>query len=92
MLYNSLFRYGDQVLVNPHIWGQPASANPLLQLMRMAGTDWFDRYADSFDAVWNTARPWAPDRQEHHRRGRGACSHRDHRYAARSWPSSLPSA
>ncbi|MEU6357816.1 helix-turn-helix domain-containing protein [Streptomyces sp. NPDC047072] len=68
-LYNSIFRYDDQLLVNPHIWGQPASANPLFQLRRTDGTDWCDRYTESFEAVWNTARPWAPDRQEHHQRG-----------------------
>ncbi|TCR22912.1 helix-turn-helix transcriptional regulator [Streptomyces sp. BK205] len=68
-LYNSIFRYDDQLLVNPHIWGQPASANPLFQLRRTNGTDWCDRYVEGFEAVWNTARPWAPDRQEHHQRG-----------------------
>ncbi|MFJ4203549.1 helix-turn-helix transcriptional regulator [Streptomyces sviceus] len=68
-LYNSIFRYDDQLLVNPHIWGQPASANPLFQLRRTDGTDWCDRYTESFEAVWNTARLWAPDRQEHHQRG-----------------------
>ncbi|GAA4887676.1 DUF5919 domain-containing protein [Streptomonospora salina] len=68
-LYNSIFRYDDHLLVNPHIWGQPASANPLFQLRRTANAEWFERYAESFEAVWNTARPWAPDDQEHHRSG-----------------------
>ena len=69
-LYNSIFRYDDQLLVNPHIWGQPASANPLFQLRRTDGTDWYDRYTESFEAVWHTARPRAPDRQEHNQRGK----------------------
>lgn len=68
-LYNSLFRYDNQVMVNPHIWGQPASANPLLHLQRMDGADWFDRYTESFEAVWNTAHPWVPDPQEQGQRG-----------------------
>jgi transcriptional regulator with XRE-family HTH domain len=68
-LYNSLFRYDDQLLVNPHIWGQPASANPVFQLNRATGNDWFDRYAESFEAVWKTTRPWAPDRQDQDPRG-----------------------
>ncbi|QUI33020.1 MULTISPECIES: helix-turn-helix domain-containing protein [Streptomyces] len=68
-LYNSLFRYDDHLLVNTHIWGQPASANPLFQLRRTANAEWFDRYDESFEAVWKTARPWAPDSQEHHRSG-----------------------
>jgi hypothetical protein len=27
-LYASLFRYDDEITVNPHAYGQPASANP----------------------------------------------------------------
>ncbi|MFB7448556.1 XRE family transcriptional regulator [Streptomyces sp. NPDC056194] len=62
-LYNSLFRYDDDLLVNPHVWGQPASANPLFHLRRVDATGWFDNYAQSFDAVWACARPWTPDRE-----------------------------
>jgi len=49
------------MIVNPHAWGQPASANPLLHLRRLdatAGT--FDHYLDSFEDVWKTAEPWHP--------------------------------
>ena len=60
-LYNSLFRYDDVLLVNPHIWGQPASANPVLQLKRIGEIGWFDNYTESFDAVWADAQPWAPN-------------------------------
>jgi hypothetical protein len=63
-LYNSIFRYDDHLMVNPHIWGQPASANPLLQLRNADDGEWFRQYSDSFEAVWASARPWAPDRQE----------------------------
>ncbi|MFF5280093.1 XRE family transcriptional regulator [Streptomyces sp. NPDC013171] len=62
-LYNSLFRYDDDLLVNPHVWGQPASANPLFHLRRVDATGWFDNYAQSFDAVWASARPWTPDHE-----------------------------
>ncbi|GAB3211281.1 hypothetical protein GCM10027294_32960 [Marinactinospora endophytica] len=62
-LYTSLFRYDDNLLVNPHIWGRPASANPLLHLKRTEGTGWFDNYAQSFDSVWAAARPWTPDHE-----------------------------
>lgn len=68
-LYNSLFRYDDQLLVNPHLWGQPASANPTLRLKRTEGAEWFDRYSESFDVVWATARLWIPDPQEPHQHG-----------------------
>lgn len=63
-LYASLFRYDDNLLVNPHVWGQPASANPLLHLKRADATGWFDTYAQSFEAVWAAARPWTPDQEE----------------------------
>jgi hypothetical protein len=59
-LYASIFRFDDQMIANPHIWGQPASANPVLHLRRAEASGWFDRYAESFDAVWNTAHPWIP--------------------------------
>jgi transcriptional regulator with XRE-family HTH domain len=59
-LYASLFRYDDDMVVNPHVWGQPASANPVLHLRRLDGAGWFDRYAESFHAVWKTAAPWKP--------------------------------
>ncbi|MEU2424720.1 XRE family transcriptional regulator [Streptomyces sp. NPDC007851] len=60
-LYTSMFRYDDSLLVNPHIWGQPASANPVLHLKKTDETGWFDNYAQSFEAVWAAARPWTPD-------------------------------
>ncbi len=60
-LYASLFRYDDQLLVNPHIWGQPASANPLLHLRRSEEGGWFDLYTESFDTVWQQARPLTAD-------------------------------
>ncbi|MFI5943991.1 XRE family transcriptional regulator [Streptomyces uncialis] len=62
-LYTSMFRYDDDLLINPHVWGQPASANPLLHLRRADATGWFDNYAQSFDAVWAAARPWTPDQE-----------------------------
>lgn len=68
-VYNSLFRYDNQLMVNPHLWGQPASANPLFQLNRTPDNDFFERYMESFEAVWSTARPWAPEEEEPHRRG-----------------------
>lgn len=60
-LYNSLFRYDDDLLLNPHVWGQPASANPLLHLQRVDTSGWFDNYAQSFEAVWESSKPWTPD-------------------------------
>jgi hypothetical protein len=62
-LYNSLFRYDDHLLVNPHIFGQPASANPVLLLRRAGASGWFESYIESFEAVWARGRPWAPGQE-----------------------------
>lgn len=62
-LYSSLFRYDDNLLVNPHVFGQPASANPLLHLRRVDDAGWFDIYSQSFDTVWARALPWTPDQE-----------------------------
>jgi transcriptional regulator with XRE-family HTH domain len=59
-LYASIFRYDDNMFANPHMWGAPASANPLLHLRRLEGSGWFDGYRRSFDDVWSTALPWDP--------------------------------
>jgi len=59
------------LLANPHVWGAPASANPILHLRRIEGGTWFDGYRRSFDDVWETALPWdvrTPRTAEHPRR------------------------
>lgn len=57
-LYASLFRYDDEIMVNPHAFGEPASANPLLHLRRLDGGQVAAHYMNSFDRVWETAKPW----------------------------------
>lgn len=57
-LYNSLFRYDDEMIVNPHAYGEAASANPVLHLRRLNGAGIFDHYINSFERVWATALPW----------------------------------
>ncbi|MEV6072025.1 XRE family transcriptional regulator [Nocardia sp. NPDC052001] len=59
-LYSSLFRYDENLLVNPHIWGQPASANPVFQLKQVSDAAWFDSYTESFESIWAGAKPWKP--------------------------------
>ncbi|MFC7217966.1 XRE family transcriptional regulator [Streptomyces polyrhachis] len=56
-LYNSLYRADDQVLVNAHVFGVNAYAAPVWQLRRVEDGGLFDTYAQSFAAVWDTARP-----------------------------------
>jgi hypothetical protein len=58
-LYASLFRYDDEILVNPHAYGEPASANPTFHFRRLDGGTVADHYISSFDRVWGEAMPWA---------------------------------
>jgi transcriptional regulator with XRE-family HTH domain len=57
IVYASIFRYDAEALINPHIWGAPASANPLFHLRDTGEDSLFGRYVHSFDQIWQTARP-----------------------------------
>jgi transcriptional regulator with XRE-family HTH domain len=60
-LYNSIYRFDDEMLVNAHVFGFPAAHTPVMHLRRLSGGDLFDTYADSFDRVWSTSVPvWEP--------------------------------
>jgi hypothetical protein len=52
-LYNSIFRYDDQMLVNQHIYGTYGYIAPILHLRKVPGCDLFDTYMRSFDLVWS---------------------------------------
>lgn len=58
-LYSSLFRYDDEIMVNPHAYGEPASANPALHLRRLDGGQLAEHYIACFERVWETAKPWS---------------------------------
>ena len=51
-LYNSIFRYDDQMLVNQHIYGTYGYIAPILHLRRVAGADLFETYMKSFELIW----------------------------------------
>lgn len=57
VLYNSLYRADDQMLVNPHVYGTAAAQAPVLHLQRHGDSDLFGTYAGSFERVWTTAKP-----------------------------------
>ncbi len=52
-LYNSIYRFDDDVLVNAHAYGAPAGDSPVLHLRRVPGGRLFEHYMESFDRVWN---------------------------------------
>ena len=51
-------RYDDEIMVNPHAYGEPASANPMLHLRRLDGGQLVDHYIARIERVWETANPW----------------------------------
>ncbi|WP_030720699.1 DUF5919 domain-containing protein [Streptomyces sp. NRRL S-237] len=52
ILYNSLYRFDDDVLVNPHVLGAPAGQNPVLHFRYIPGGRSFRHYMKSFDYAW----------------------------------------
>jgi transcriptional regulator with XRE-family HTH domain len=56
-LYNSIYRADDDLLVNTHAHGCPASHAPVLHLRRSHDDGMAATYLHSFDQVWTAARP-----------------------------------
>lgn len=59
-LYNSVFRFDDQMIVTPHLHATPGAAAPALHLRRLAKDGLFDRFASHFESVWATTVPATP--------------------------------
>lgn len=56
-MYCSIFRFDDQALVTPHVFGRPGWQSPLLHLRRLGPSGMFENYMQHFEDVWETARP-----------------------------------
>jgi hypothetical protein len=54
-LYNSIYRFDDQVLVNSHVYGAPAAQSPVLHIRHLPGGRLFSHYQASFERVWSKA-------------------------------------
>jgi transcriptional regulator with XRE-family HTH domain len=57
VLYNSIYRADDQLLVNTHIYGVPAARAPVWHLKKIPGGEIAGLYLESFERVWETATP-----------------------------------
>ena len=57
VLYNSIYRADDQVLVNTHVYGVTAAHAPVWHLRKLPGGELASLYIDSFERVWDTATP-----------------------------------
>lgn len=54
----SLIDPPDEMLVNPHILGMPVFRAPVLYLRRIPAGPLFETYAECFEDVWKTCRPY----------------------------------
>jgi lambda repressor-like predicted transcriptional regulator len=57
ILYNSIYRGDDQLLVNTHIYGVPAARAPVWHLRKVAGGEIAATYLESFELTWDSATP-----------------------------------
>ncbi|WP_326825857.1 helix-turn-helix domain-containing protein [Streptosporangium sp. NBC_01756] len=57
ILYNSIYRGDDQLLVNTHIYGKFAADAPVIHLRKVLGGDMVSTYLESFENVWAGATP-----------------------------------
>jgi hypothetical protein len=55
-LYNATYRFDDEMLVTPYLYGLHGFQHPLLHLRRLAGGGIFANYARQFETIWNTTR------------------------------------
>ncbi|MPZ61595.1 MAG: XRE family transcriptional regulator [Propionibacteriales bacterium] len=58
ILYNSIYRFDDEMIVNPHVYGTVAPHAPALHLRRLSAGALFTTYADSFTTVWEGAKKY----------------------------------
>jgi hypothetical protein len=56
-LYNSIYRFDGEMLVNTHLYATNAVAAPVFHLRRLAGGELFANYLQSFEAVWGGSTP-----------------------------------
>jgi hypothetical protein len=57
VLYNSIFRADDEMLVNPQVHGIAAAYAPVLHLRRVESSGMFATYVNCFERVWVNAAP-----------------------------------
>ena len=57
VLYNSIYRSDDQLLVNTHVYGIPAAQAPVWHLRKLAGGEITSIFMESFERVWESATP-----------------------------------
>lgn len=61
-LYNSIFRFDDQMLVTPHLFATPGHSAPMLHLKRLGPNGLFARFVEHFESIWADSRAIREDR------------------------------
>ncbi|RAY16738.1 XRE family transcriptional regulator [Actinomadura craniellae] len=59
VLYNSIYRADDCLMINPHAYGIAAARAPVLHVRQTESGDMASTYLNSFERVWDTAVPLA---------------------------------
>lgn len=57
VLYNSIYRADDEMLVNTHVYGFGAYKAPVIHLRRVPGGEVVSTYLDSLEKVWGASTP-----------------------------------
>jgi hypothetical protein len=58
VLYNSIYRADDEMLVNQHSYGIPAAEASVIHLRRAPDSEMFEGYLASFERIWSLALPF----------------------------------
>lgn len=56
-MYNSVFRFDEEMLVTPHLFGTPGYRAPLLHLQRSGADGPFDQFAGHVERLWSISTP-----------------------------------
>jgi hypothetical protein len=58
VLYNSIYRVDDDLLINQHTYGVPAAHSPVFELQNGVVGDLTDAYLETLERVWVLSRTW----------------------------------
>ncbi|PRX98160.1 helix-turn-helix domain-containing protein [Allonocardiopsis opalescens] len=58
VLYNSLYRVDERLLVNQHVYGVPAASSPVFEIDGRRSGELAKIYIDSFEKVWELGVPF----------------------------------
>lgn len=75
-LYNSIFRFDDEMFVTTHLYATLGNRAPLFHLRRLGPGGLFSRYASHFEGIWSDTNPMGQDRTKQLSRSGGDASQR----------------